>query len=95
MAGFVAGNADSGGRGVAVNIVREPNNIGLGVKMVCKIAADPLDTNIIYTIVFEYLLCSLRTGKSSAAIYLGIALKCAVYIGACPNGQNDKGHHHN
>ena len=88
---FMAGNADGGGGGAAVDVIGEADDVGSGVVMVCQIAADAFDPHTGDTVGREYLGCGLGSGEPPAGILLGIALEGAVHIGAGPQRENHAG----
>ena len=92
---LVAGNADGGGGGAAVDLIRQADHIGPGVVVVGELAADPLNAHVPDTVGVQYPLGGLRAGEVPPGELGGIFLKGGIDIGAGPQGQKNTGQHQN
>ena len=91
VSGFVAGNANGGGGGTAVHIVRQPDHIGSGIIMVVEVAADVLDPHPPHTVGCEHSGGGIRTGDSPPGMLGGVFFEGAVHMGTGPEGQQQAG----
>ena len=72
------GNADGRGRSGIIHAVRQADHVGLGIKMIRQIAADPLNPDTPDTVGRQHPLGGLRTGQPADGVDLRILLKRGI-----------------
>ena len=70
MPRFMAGNADSGDRGISVYTLRKAYDIASRVVMVGQIAGDLLYANVLQSVCIKHTACRFGTCDAAHGAYL-------------------------
>ena len=93
MPSLVAGHANGGSRGVVIDLIRQADDIGLGIVVIRQVAGDMLNPDGSEAVGIQNPASSLGAGDAPAGILGGVAAEGAVHIGAGPHGQKYRRQH--